>query len=401
MSKKKPNGQQNSGWNKIETTRPADAVAEQPETAAQEEQAAPKAEEPAEQPAQEAPKAEEPTEQPAQEAPKAEEPAEQPAQEAPKAEEPTKPAKQTPASQKGKSGKKQKNTAKPAPQQGKTQGNTAAIQRHKRLRIPAAVPLGGAFILLALIGLITVVVFGVRATESLIDNSKQKEEFGNIIMPVLMFDPVPFEDPNEMGDLALLRSSIWSAIIENGEKYSVGDGNMVSVPQSDVDVACAKLFGTNVTLTHQSFEDYLSIYSFDEQTKTYYVPVDATILYTPQVEDITRNGDVFELTVGYLEPSSQWMQSIKGEKSEPTPSKYMIYELQKVDDHYQLIAIKDPPEGAVPGIPNISQESEQTETQTSPAGEPQTIQPAQTQEETTTPTEEQTESTEEPSSAQM
>ena len=95
------------------------------------------------------------------------------------------------------------------------------------------------------------------------------------------------------------------------------------------------------------------------------------------------------------------MQSIKGEKSEPTPSKYMIYELQKVDDHYHLIAIKDPPEGAVPGIPNISQESEQTETQTSLAGEPQTIQPAQTQEETTTPTEEQTESTEEPSSAQM
>ena len=119
------------------------------------------------------------------------------------------------------------------------------------------------------------------------------------------------------------------------------------------------------------------------------------------MEDLTRNGEVFERTVGYLEPSSQWMQSIKGEKSEPTPSKYMIYELQKVDDHYQLIAIKDPPEGAVPGIPNISQESEQTETQTSPAGEPQTIQPAQTQEETTTPTEEQTESTEEPSSAQM
>ena len=117
------------------------------------------------------------------------------------------------------------------------------------------------------------------------------------------------------------------------------------------------------------------------------------LLEKNKAEDITRNGDIFELTVGYLEPDSQWLQSIKGEKSEPTPSKYMIYQLQKVDDHYQLIAIQDPPEGAVPGIPNISQESQQSETQTSPAGEPQTIEP-QTIEPAQTPTEE-TEQTEE------
>ena len=86
---------------------------------------------------------------------------------------------------------------------------------------------------------------------------------------------------------------------------------------------------SSVTLNHQSFEDYLSLYSFDEETQTYYVPVDANILYTPQVEEISRNGDIFELTVGYLAPDNQWMQSIKGEKSDPTPSKYMIYELKR------------------------------------------------------------------------
>ena len=90
--------------------------------------------------------------------------------------------------------------------------------------IPALYPLlkdtfGFTF---AQIGVITVAVFGVRATESLIDNSKQKEEFADIILPVLMFDPVPFEDPNEMGELALLRSSIWSAVISNNDKYSIG-----------------------------------------------------------------------------------------------------------------------------------------------------------------------------------
>ena len=111
----------------------------------------------------------------------------------------------------------------------------------------------------------THLTFGVRATENLIDNSKQKKEFENIILPVLMFDPVPFDDPNEMGDLALLRSSIWASIIENNQKYSISDGNMVAVPQSDVDVACAKLFGPQVTLKHQAFEDYLSIDVYKRQ----------------------------------------------------------------------------------------------------------------------------------------
>lgn len=267
-------------------------------------------------------------------------------------------------------GKEKTASEKDRNNQGKSFAKEKARQKTRKRKYSAAVPIGGFFVLLAVIGLITVIVFGVRATENLIDNSKQKKEFENIILPVLMFDPVPFEDPNEMGDLALLRSSIWSAIIDNNEKYVIGDGNMVSVPKSDVDVACNKLFGSSVTLKHQSFEDYLSIYSFDEETQTYYVPVDATVLYTPQVEEITRNGDVFELTVGYLAPDNQWMQNIRGETGEPVPSKYMIYEMKKVEGNYQLVGIKDPPDGAVPEIPQISEQTPP------PANEvPQTITP--------------------------
>ena len=251
-----------------------------------------------------------------------------------------------------------------------------------------------AYAALAVIGLITVIVFGVRATENLIDNSKQKQEFEKIILPVLMFDPVPFEDPNEMGDLALLRSSIWAAILDNSDKYMIGDGNLVSVPQSDVDVACAKLFGSSVTLKHQAFEDYISMYSYDQETKTYYVPVDVTALYTPKVEEITRNGDSFELLVGYITPTNQWIQSLSGEVTEPTPSKYMIYVLQKVDDNYQLTGIKDPPDGVVPGVPQIEEDASQTAPATE-QNQPQTIEPAQDTQPESTPSE-----TEQPSTTE-
>lgn len=264
-----------------------------------------------------------------------------------------------------------------SPEQKKQSSRDTMSKKARRRKYSAAMPIGGVFVLLAVIGLITVIVFGVRATENLIDNSKQKEEFERIILPVLMFDPVPFEDPNEMGNLPLLRASIWSAILDNSEKYLVGDGNMVSVPQSDVDVACAKLFGSSVTLQHQGFKDYLSMYSYDESTKTYYVPVDVTALYTPQVEEITRNGDTFELLVGYVAPTNQWIQSLSGDTTEPSPSKYMIYELERVDDNYQLVGIKDPPDGVVPGVPQIQEDSSQTTSPATDQTQPQTIEPAE------------------------
>lgn len=217
----------------------------------------------------------------------------------------------------------------------------------------AAVPIGGVFVLLALIGLITVIMFSVQATERLIDNSKEKEMFGNLILPVLMFDPVPFENPSEITEIPLLRSSIWSAITQNMDKYTFVEGTAITVPKSDVDVACARLFGPGVTLKHQSFEDDISLYSYSTDIQSYYIPTDANILYTPKVEEISKKGDIFSLTVGYIAPNTQWMETLRGEKSEPIPSKYMIYEMKKVDDHYQLVSIKDPPEGAVPGVPQI------------------------------------------------
>ncbi len=356
MSRKKPNRNQQQGWQKVE--QPAKAAPTEPKP---EQVTEPKPE----------PKAEKPQAKPEPKPEQVTEPKPEPKAEKPQAKPEPKP--------------KQEN----APQNAKRKKSDKRRRKHS-----AAVPLGGLFILLALIGLITVVTLGVQTTENLIDNSKKKTEFGNFILPVLMFDPVPFEDPNEMGDLALLRSSIWAAILENNERYAIGDGSMISVPQSDVDVACAKLFGDGVTLVHQSFEDYLSIYSYNADTKTYYVPVDATILYTPQVEEINRTGNLFELTVGYIAPDNQWIQQVKKEKSVPVPSKYMIYVLEREDGEYHLTAIKDPPDGAVPGLPQISDNGEQSIPAAPLTETPQTVEPTAPTEQTK-PTEETPEQPEE------
>ena len=56
----------------------------------------------------------------------------------------------------------------------------------------------------------------------------------------------------------------------------------------------------------------------------------------------------------------------------------MIYALKKVDDHYQLVGIKDPPDGAVPGIPQINNQPTVPQTTIEPE-QPQTIQPEETE----------------------
>ena len=226
-------------------------------------------------------------------------------------------------------------------------------------KFPAAVLVGAVSVVLALIGLLTVLSGCVKLAGRLLDNSAEKEQFEQILFPVVMFDPGPVEAPAEMDPLVLLRSSIWSAYVSNMEKYSVDANNRISVAKSDVDVACAKLFGGEIRLEHQSFSDYMNTYYFDESKGAYLVPLDgSSVLYTPQVEEISHSGVNYTLRVGYLESGNEWLQNLKGEDYEPSPAKYMIYTMKKVEKHFELVSIALPEEGAVPGKPVYEQREE-------------------------------------------
>lgn len=222
-------------------------------------------------------------------------------------------------------------------------------------KFPMAVIVGAVLVVLALIGLITVVSSCIELGQRLLDNSAEKEEFEQVLFPVVMFDPGAIDSPEEMDQLVLLRSSIWSAFVSNMEKYTLDSSNRITVAKSDVDVACAKLFGPEIQLEHQSFSDYISIYYYDEEREAYLAPMDgSSVLYTPQVEDIEKSGVIYTLRVGYMESGNEWLQTLQGRDYEPSPDKYMIYTLKKVSDHFQLESIAYPEEGAVPGVPNIS-----------------------------------------------
>ena len=326
----------------------AAALAEQPAEEAPAEAAAPaeqpaekvpaEAAAPAEQPTGEVPAEAAPTEQPAEEPPaEAAAPAEQPAVKAPAeaAASAEQPAEEVPAE-----------AAAPAE---KAEEPAQKKPRKKRGKHRYAAPVGGAYILLALIGVIAVIYGAVQLYGKLTDNSKLLRQIERQIQPVMMFDPAPFDNIQDVDNKVLVKTSIWSCMYSDKRgSYTYDDNGMILIPVSDVEVAAVKLYGPEVKLTHTSLDEDGISYTYDAENNVYRVPMMAQGgYYTPMVVDMQKNGDVYEVTVGYVAPGASWTTTEDGDSYTPTPDKYMIYRMKKEDGEYYIVGIKDPGEAPV------------------------------------------------------
>lgn len=216
-----------------------------------------------------------------------------------------------------------------------------------------AAPIGGVFIILCFVGFFTVAGFCLDLTRSLLDNSRKKQEYETMLLPVVIFDPVPFENPVNIDNASLLQYCIWAtAMGEKRDQYEYDDSNMVVIPASDIDVTALRLFGPDVKLDHRSFGDLENSYLYEEDIRSYHVPIiTMTGFATPKVEEINKtSGDVIQLKMGYVPPSSILDLDASGKLQDPEPQKYMIYELHRSRNGWYLYAVKDlPGAGELPG----------------------------------------------------
>lgn len=332
-----------------ETPAEAAAPAEQPDEEAPAEAAAP-----AEQPVEEAPaEAAAPAEQPAEEVlAEAPAPAEQPTEEVPA--EAAAPAEQSAEEVPAEAAAPAEQPAEEAPAETaapaeKAEEPAQKKPRKKRGKHRYAAPVGGAYILLALIGVIAVIYGAVQLYGKLTDNSKLLRQIERQIQPVMMFDPVPFDNIQDVDNKVLVKTSIWSCMYSDKRgSYTYDDNGMILIPVSDVEVAAVKLYGPEVKLTHTSLDEDGISYTYDAENNVYRVPMMAQGgYYTPMVVDMQKNGDVYEVTVGYVAPGASWTTTEDGDSYTPTPDKYMIYRMKKEDGEYYIVGIKDPGEAPV------------------------------------------------------
>ncbi len=215
------------------------------------------------------------------------------------------------------------------------------ITRRKRRRLPL---FAGIVSLLAVVGIVAIVIWGVKLGVRLSDKSEKYEKMANKIYPVVMFDPIAFENPAQLDNSVLLQMSMWSALLgENRDKYAYDDDLNLVIPASDLDVEAKKLFGDAVELIHQSFGDYEYNYRYVEKSRTYSVPVGGQALqYAPRVEDITKgeNGELL-LKVAYIAPTTLWDVNTTGIAEVKEPDKYMTYVLTESGGGYIISAVRE------------------------------------------------------------
>ncbi len=198
-----------------------------------------------------------------------------------------------------------------------------------------AFAVGVIAIILAVIGLITVIRFGINAVNNQKNKAAEKAEYEEFLRPVVMFDPDPFDDLTQADNSQLMYAAVWSLLLdENGaDKYSYSTGETVGivVPQADLEKAFVKLFGNEIDVKNLHSSIDMSTYdiTYDSALKSYILPITGVdSAYISRVTDITKQGSSRVLTVEYI-GSKAWAEVKNGEFSQPEADKIMTITLRK------------------------------------------------------------------------
>lgn len=241
-----------------------------------------------------------------------------------------------------------------------------------------AFPLGIIASILAVIGLITVIKFSTDSIKNLTDNTADKKKYAEMLTPVVMFDPDPFDDLTQADVSQLLNSAVWALLMsEDGADkypYSEGENFGIVVPQADIEKFFVSLFGTEIDIASMHSSIDMSEYdiTYDAALKSYILPITGVeSAYTPKVYDIDKQGSSLVLTVGYI-GNKAWVQIDDGEYSAPEPDKYMKITLRERSGGMYVSSIQSadgqevigtaPPTQAVPATaPPVSAPPETSE----------------------------------------
>lgn len=193
--------------------------------------------------------------------------------------------------------------------------------------------LGAAALLLALIGLFTVLGWAVSALRSALDDSGRRASYADRLYGMVMLDPLAFDDVNAVDPGVFKQAAIWGTVYEiqkeggSLDQYERDpDTGSAMIPKLEIDTYIANLLGPDYTITDGSFSTDAFVYQYDEEKQCYLVPVTSSVAqYTPDVEKISTSGGKLYVTVGYVPTASN---SVSGEiaLTAPTdPVKYMDY----------------------------------------------------------------------------
>lgn len=194
-------------------------------------------------------------------------------------------------------------------------------------------------IIMAVIGCVSTVRFIAGITGSLMDNTSLKNEFAEFIFPVVVNDIAPFENADEIPDSSKISCAIWNILL-NSDTTDYEGGNIgLTIPEYDVSASCRELFGSSVTLQHQTVGTAEMRFTYDENTQSYTANKNIRYLtYSPKVISINKSSDAYTVLVGYLPPTVAAVAGVSGLSAQP--EKYMEYTISRFDGKDTLLSVR-------------------------------------------------------------
>ena len=221
-------------------------------------------------------------------------------------------------------------------------------EEHARLqRRRGRQALGLLITILVLVGFVTVLRASVGLVANLFDDTAQKQEYEDKLEGLVLFDPMPFDDIENIDDLTLREAAVWGCIYNIQEtqggfdNYNTDpDTEQLLLPSVEVDAYLARLVGPSFKLTHRSFEMEDMTIEFDESSQCYKIPVTGTVgYYRAVVTKLFKRSGQLHVTVGYI-PTSSTDDSIINQSSD-TPTKYMDYLFERQSGSWYLTGLTE------------------------------------------------------------
>lgn len=170
--------------------------------------------------------------------------------------------------------------------------------------------LGAVSLLLALIGLFTVLGWVISALRSALDDSGRRASYADLLYGMVMLDPLPFDDVNDVDPGVFKQAAIWGTVYEiqkdggSLDQYERDpDTGSAMIPKLEIDTYIANLLGPDYPITDGSFSTDEFVYQYNEEKQCYLVPVTSSVAqYTPEVEKISASSGKMYVRWGISPP---------------------------------------------------------------------------------------------------
>lgn len=214
------------------------------------------------------------------------------------------------------------------------------VQQKKEKKKKAPFIAGVIVLVLAIVGVVSIVEKCIGAVNTESDVSAEYAEYADFLKWVVGVDPDPFSDITKANKESLRNIAICDLLgdsVKTGQ-YDVSDKGLI-VPADALEGHYSSMFGNENPLVHGTVVGYGYQFDYDAAKNVYYVPLSgATPPFAVRIESVEKSGGVIQLRVGYVGTGNVEIKP-DGTIGAADPDKYADITLKKTENGYNLISL--------------------------------------------------------------